>query len=178
MAVTKARKGEILATLEAHLKDAKSVAFTSNQKLSVLEVSKMKKEIREQGGAYMIAKKTLVRIAFKNVFSIDLDIDTLPGQVATLIAKGDAIAPLSVVAKYAKEHTKEKKIVLVGGYLDGRILDAKEVQKLASLPSKEVLLAKLLGSMKSPISALARFFDSAKKDLESKGVANVGGLTK
>ncbi|MFZ4461802.1 MAG: 50S ribosomal protein L10 [Patescibacteria group bacterium] len=178
MAVTKDQKVAILAVLEAHFKDAQSIAFTTNQKLTVLEVSNMKKEIRAVGGTYMIAKKTLVRIAFKNVFGLDLDIDTLPGQVATLICKEDKIAPLGVVGKYAKQFAKEKKIVFSGGYIDGRILGAEETTKLASLPSREVLLAKLLGSMMSPLSSLARFFDAAKNDLGSKGGATVGDLAK
>jgi large subunit ribosomal protein L10 len=180
MAVSKDQKVAILATLEAHLKDAQSVAFTTNQKLTVLEVSNMKKEIRAVGGHYMIAKKTLIRIAFKNVMGVDLDINTLPGQVAILIAKEDKIAPLGVVGKFAKEKdfAKEEKIKFSGGYIDGRVLDAAETTKLASLPSREVLLAKLLGSMMSPLSSLARFFDAAKKDIESKGGATVGDLTK
>ncbi len=178
MAVSKAQKVAILAVLEGHFKDAQSVAFTTNQKLTVLEVSKMKNEIRALGGTYMIAKKTLVRIAFKNVFNIDLDIDSLPGQVATLICKEDKIAPLGVVGRYAKEFAKEQKIKFSGGYIDGRVLGAEETTKLASLPSREVLLAKLLGSMMSPLSALARFFDAAKTDIGTKGGTTVGDLTK
>ncbi len=177
MAVSKARKSEILASLEAHLKDAQSVAFTSNQKLTVLETSKMKKEIRDANGVYIVAKKTLLCIAMKNVLGAEMDIDTLPGAVAILICKGDKIAPLSVINKYAQEFRKEEKIKIVGGYIDGRILGAAEATKLASLPSREVLLAKLLGSMMSPLSSLARFFDAAKKDIESKGATKVGDLT-
>lgn len=178
MAVSKAQKAEILAVLESHLKDATSVAFTSNQKLTVLETSSMKKEIRASGGVYIVAKKTLIRIAFKNVFGLDLDINTLPGAVAVLISKGDKIAALAVVAKVAKELAKEEKIKFVGGYMDGRLLDAKDTTKLASLPSREVLLGRLLGSMMSPLSSLARFFDGAKKELETKGATKVGDLVK
>ena len=87
MAVTKARKSEQLASLEAHLKEATSVAFTSNNKVTVLEVSALKRDLRTQNALYVIAKKTLMRIAFKNVYSVDLDLATLPGQVAVVIAK-------------------------------------------------------------------------------------------
>jgi large subunit ribosomal protein L10 len=177
MAVTKARKSEILQTLEAHLKDAQSVGLTSNQKLTVLDVSKMKKEIREQNGVYIVAKKTLICMAMKNVLGADLDINTLPGAVAILICKGDKIAPLAVVNKYVTEFRKEEKIKFVGGYIDGRLLGAAEATKLASLPSREVLLAKLLGSMMSPLSSLARFLDGAKTELETKGKTTVKELT-
>jgi large subunit ribosomal protein L10 len=75
---------------------------------------------------------------------------------------------LSVVNKYAFELRKEEKIKFVGAYFDGNVIDAAGAAKLANLPSREVLLAKLLGSMKAPISALARFLDAAKGDLEAK----------
>lgn len=177
MAVSKAKKVEILETLEAHLKESTSVGFTSNNKMTVLDVTTMKKELRTHNAVFMLAKKTLIRIAFKNVFSIDLDIDTLPGQVAVVISKGDKIAGLGVVNKYAIEWKKEEKIKFVGGYFDGTVLDAQAATRIASLPSREVLLAKLLGSMMSPLSGLARFFDGAKNELESKKLAKVGDLT-
>ena len=176
MAVSKAKKVEQLAALEAHLKDAKSVGFTSNQRVTVAEVSTLKKDLRAQNAVYLIVKKTLIRIAFKNVYAVDLDISTLPGQVALVIGKGDAIAPLGVANKYANEWKKEEKMVFVGGYMDGRLMDGNETKKLATLPSREVLLAKLLGSMMSPLSGLARFLDAAKKDLEGKSLTKVGDL--
>ena len=177
MAVSKAKKGEQLAALEAHLKEAKSVAFTSNQKITVLEVSNLKKDLRAENAIFLTAKKTLIRIAFKKIYNVDLDLDTLPGQVSLIIAKGDALAPLGIANKYANEWKKEEKMTFVAGYMDGRMMDATETRKLATLPSREVLLAKLLGSMMSPLSGLARFFDAAKKDLESKSLAKVGDLT-
>ena len=178
MAVSKARKIEQLAEIEAHLKEAKSIGFTSNQKISVAEVTAIKRELRAQNAIFMTAKKTLIRIAFKNVYNIDLDIDTLPGQVAMVISKEDAIAPLGIVNKYAneKDWKKAKKLTFVGGYFEEKIVDADAIRKIASLPSREVLLAKLLGSMMSPLSGLARFFDAAKKDLESKGLEKVADL--
>jgi large subunit ribosomal protein L10 len=176
MAVSKAKKSEQLAALEAHLKDATSVAFTSNNKVTVLEVSALKKDLRAQNAIFLTIKKTLIRIAFKNVYNVEVDLATLPGQVALVIAKGDAIAPLGVANKYANEWRKEEKLVFVGGYMEGRLMDGAETKKLATLPSREVLLAKLLGSMMSPLSGLARFFDAAGKDLTAKSLTKVGDL--
>ena len=178
MAITRTKKEEVLATLEAHLKDATSIAFTSNQRLTVLETMTMKRELRAQNTVFMLAKKTLIRIAFKNILGQDLDIDTLPGQVAIIISKGDKVAGLSVVNKFAneREFKKAEKIKFVGGFFDGQIVGAEEIAKIASLPSREVLLAKLLGSMMSPLSGLARFFDGAKTELEAQGKKKVGDL--
>lgn len=170
MAISKVKKGEILATLEAHLKASTSVAFTSNTGLTALDVTTMKKELRVQNTTFMLAKKTLMRIAFKNVFNVEINLDTLPGQVAIIISKGDKVSGLAVVNKYAKEWAKEGKMKFVGGFFDGVLLDAKAISRIAGLPSREVLLAKLLGSMMSPVSGLARFFDGAKKDMEAKGL--------
>lgn len=178
MAVSKARKVEQLAQLEAHLKEAKSVGFTSNTKITVAEVTAIKRDLIPYNAIYLTAKKTLIRIAFKNVFGLDLDIDTLPGQVAMVIAKEDAITPLGVVNKYAsqKDWKKAQKLTFVGGYFEEKIVDADSIRKIASLPSREVLLAKLLGSMMAPLSSLARFFDAAKKDLEAKNLSTVKDL--
>ena len=178
MAVSRAQKEAILVVLEAHLKESVSVGFTSNQKLTVEDINAIRNDVRAVGGSvFMLAKKTLMRIAFKNVFGVDLDLDTLPGQVAIVISKGaDKIAPLAAVNKYVAEFKKEEKIKFVGGYMDSRVMDASETSRLAGLPSREVLLAKLLGSMMSPLSGLARFFDGAKKELEAKKVTTVGDL--
>lgn len=178
MAVSKARKVEQLAQLEAHLKEAKSVGFTSNTKITVAEVTAIKRDLTPHNAIYLTAKKTLIRIAFKNVFGLDLDIDTLPGQVAMVITKEDAITPLGVVNKYAsqKDWKKAQKLTFVGGYFEEKIVDADSIRKIASLPSREVLLAKLLGSMMAPLSSLARFFDAAKKDLEAKNLSTVKDL--
>lgn len=179
MAVSKAKKIEQLAQLEAHLKEATSVGFTSTTKITVAEVTKLKRELREQGAIFLTAKKTLIRLAFKSVYNVELDLDTLPGQVALVIAKQDAIAPLGIANKFAneKEWKKAQKLVFVGGYFEEKIVDAAAIQKIASLPSREVLLSKLLGSMMSPLSALARFFDGAKKQLEEKSFEKVTDLT-
>ncbi|HBB27289.1 TPA: 50S ribosomal protein L10, partial [Candidatus Gracilibacteria bacterium] len=138
--------------------------------LTALDVTTMKKELRTNDTTFMLAKKTLMRIAFKNVFNVEIDLTTLPGQVAIIISKGDKVAGLAVVNKYAKEWAKEEKMKFVGGFFDGVLLDAKAIKRIAGLPSREVLLAKLLGSMMSPVSGLARFFDGAQKSMEAKGL--------
>lgn len=87
MAVSKEKKSEILAILEQHLKESVSVGFTSNTGLTALDVFTMKRELRAANTTFMLAKKTLMRLAFKNVHGVDLDLDTLPGQVAIIFSK-------------------------------------------------------------------------------------------
>lgn len=178
MTISKAKKVEILATLETLLKDAKSVAFTTNNKLTMPDVDAIRKELRTVDATFMLAKKTLIKIAFKNVFNVEIDDALLPNQVAITVARGDAIAGAAIVNKYAKdkEFAKDDKIKFTGGFFEGRIIDATEMSKLAGLPSREVLLAKLLGSMMAPLSSFARFLDAAKKDVEAKNVKTVADL--
>ena len=176
MAVSKAKKIEVLASIEKELKNATSVAFTSNTKLTVEEVTRLRKELIKVDASFTLVKKTLIRIAFKNVYGVELTEDIMPGQVAVVISKWDKIAGISIVNKYATELRKEEKIKFVGAYFDGQVLDAAAATKIATLPSREVLLSKLLGSMKAPISALARFLDAAKWDLESKKLTKVSDL--
>ena len=118
MAVTKAKKSEQLAVLEAHLKAASSVAFTSNTRVTVLEISALKRDLRAQNAIYLTAKKTLIRIAFKSAYGIYVDLATLPGQVGLVISKGDALSPFSIANKYVNEWKKEEKMQFVAGYME------------------------------------------------------------
>jgi large subunit ribosomal protein L10 len=176
MTITKSKKVEILAELETVLKDAQSVAFATNNALTVAEVSKMRADLRKVGSVYMLAKKTLIKIAFKKVFNVDIADDLLPGQIAILVNKTDKVAGLNIINKYVVEFKKEGKIKLTGLFLDGNLLGAAEASKIASLPSRETLLAKLLGSMKSPLGSFVRFLNSAKGELETKNLATIAAL--
>ena len=88
----------------------------------------------------------------------------------------DAIAPLSVVNTLSNGFEGKDKLVFTGSYLDGSLQDAQTTKKLASLPSRDVLLAKFMGSLLSPVSSLARFFDGAKQKLEETNKSTVGDL--
>ncbi|HRI36377.1 MAG TPA: 50S ribosomal protein L10 [bacterium] len=178
MAVSKSQKEAILSKLVELLKVSTSVAFVTTNKLTVEEISNMRRAFRPVGGHFVMAKKTLIRIAFKQALGVELNTDTLPGQVTILVSTQDPIAAIGLANKFAgeKDFAKEEKLTFCGAYFEGRLLDATETKKIASLPSRETLLAKLMGSMKSPISALARFMDAAKTKMEETGTANVAGL--
>lgn len=127
----------------------------------------------------MLAKKTIIKLAFKEAYGKELTDDMLEGQIAVVFADGeDAVAPMGAVSKHMKElNTKEgDKIVFVGAYFEGEIQDAATTSKLASLPSKDVLLAKFMGSLLSPVSGLARFFDGAKTKMEEISGKTVADL--
>ncbi len=123
-----------------------------------------------------VAKKTLIQLAAKEIKGVEIPESMLPGQVAILMAFEDAVAPFSVMRNLAKDFEGDDKLVFTGSYLDGSLQDAQTTKKLASLPSRDVLLAKFMGSLLSPVSSLARFFDGAKAKLQETNKSTVGDL--
>jgi large subunit ribosomal protein L10 len=177
MAVSKAKKTEILEELKTLLQNSKSVWFTSNTGLSVEDITALRVSLREVDSTITLAKKTLIKIAFKEVYDLELSDDLLPGQIAMVCSNEDAIAGLGKVNGFMKKgQPGADKIEWTWAYLEWEIQDAEATKKLAGMPSRETLLGRLVGSMQSPLSGLARFFDAAAKDLESQGKAKVWEL--
>lgn len=175
MAVSKQQKIEILADLVAKFKDAKSIGFASSNTLTVAEFGELRNELRSVNASYTLAKKTLIRKALKDAINIDVELSMLEGQIGVVCSNDDAIAGLSKVNDLVKK-TKGKKITWAASIMDGELKDLEETKVIASMPSRDTLLGRLVGSMQSPISGLARFFDAAAKDLEEKGIDSVGKL--
>jgi len=163
MAITKAKKEKIYSELLDGFKNASGVSFTKNTGLTVEDISNIRTDLREVSGRMMLAKKTIIKLAFKEAYGKELTDEMLDGQIAVIFADGeDGVAPMGAVNKNMKTlNTKEtgEKIVFVGAYIEETIQDADTTTKLASLPSRDVLLAKFMGSALSPVSGLARFFD-------------------
>ena len=176
MAVSKAKKSEILENLKVLVKDAKSIGFTSNKGLSVDDITNIRVGLRETNSTITLAKKTLIKIAFKEVHNVEISDDLLPGQIAIVCSNDDAVAGLGKVNDYIKSKDGAEKMEWTGSFFEEAIMDADATKKIAAMPSRETLLGRLVGSMQSPLSGLARFFDAAAKELEEKGVDTVGKL--
>lgn len=176
MTVSKAKKSETLDELKADLARAHGFALVQSNRITVAEVSTVRRWLLPVSGKITVAKKTLIQLAVKEVKGVDIPEDMLIGQIAILMSFEDAIAPLTVINTLTKEFEGTDKLVFTGSYLDGSLQDAQTTKKLASLPSRDVLLAKFMGSLLSPVSSLARFFDGAKQKIEETGKATVGDL--
>ena len=150
MPKTKVQKGEILRDLVEKISKSKSIVFTKFSGLEVKENEELRKELRKEGGEYYVAKKTLLNIALKENKIEDVDINGLDGQVSTVFGYEDEVTPAKIVDKFKKG--REEKIVFLGGVLENKFIGAESVQSLASLPSKQELYAKLVGTMNAPIS--------------------------
>jgi len=175
MAVSREQKAAILEELVVKFKEAKSIGFATTSTMTVSEFYDLRTNLREVWATYTLAKKTLIKRAIKEALDIDIDLSTLEGQVGAVCSNEDAVAGLGKVNDLVKS-TKGEKITWASCIFEGELKDLEETKVLAGLPSRDTLLSRLVGSMKSPISGMARFFDSAAKEIEAQGKTKVGEL--
>ncbi len=175
MAVTKEQKAQILTELTDKFKNAKSIGFAATNGLTVSEFGTLRDNLRTVDASYTLAKKTLIKKALKDALGIDIELSELEWQIGAVCSYDDAIAGLSKVNDLVKS-TKGEKISWSASIIDGELKEVEETKVIAGMPSRDELLSRLVGSMKSPISALARFFDAAAKELETQGKENLWQL--
>ncbi len=150
MPKNKLQKQEILRDLDNKIKKSTSIVFATFDGLGVKENEELRQNLKKENGEYYVSKKTLLDLAFKNEKVADLDIKSFPGKVAAVFAYEDQVSPVKAVFNFKKAN--EGKIAFVGGVLDGRFISKEEVNNLATLPSKDELYAKLVGSINAPVS--------------------------
>lgn len=152
MAITKNKKKEIVAKVTDALKDATSVAFVNFHKMPVSETTAMRKALRAQGVGYAVAKKTLLkRVLAEKKFSGELP--ELAGEVAVVYGTGEDIT-LPAREVYAFQKKSDGRVVIVGGVFDSAYKTQAEMTEIASIPAREILLAKLVNVINSPIQRL------------------------
>jgi large subunit ribosomal protein L10 len=134
------------------IKDAKAVVVSHASGMTVSEVTDLRRLLREANVTHTVVKNTLGRIAAREVKMEGLA-KLLDGPTVISISKTDSVAPAKILAGFAKTH---EKLVILGGVIDGKDASAKDIADIASLPSREELLAKMLGSLNSPITGLLR----------------------
>lgn len=151
-----ASKKEVVANLAEKLKNATSVILVDYEGIPVAEDTALRKEYREAGVEYCVVKNNLLRFALEEVGLNDLT-QHLSGTTAIAFTDGDAIAPAKIYAKYGKDKAY---LNAKGGYVDGSYVTAAEVEDIANIPSKEILIATMLGNFNAPISGLARVLNA------------------
>ena len=145
-------KQPIVAEISENIKDAQSVVVVDYRGLTVAEDTELRKQLREAGVVYKVYKNTMMNFAFKDTDFEQLK-DVLEGPSAIAISKEDATAPARILAKFAKTAPK---LEIKAGVVEGNLYDAEGMKAIAAVPSREELLSKLLGSLQSPITNLAR----------------------
>ncbi|MDD7796440.1 50S ribosomal protein L10 [Clostridium sp. 'White wine YQ'] len=153
-----------VAEIKEKLEKAQSVVLANYQGLTVEEDTQLRKSLREAGIEYKVYKNTLVTLAAKELGHEGI-VQYLEGPVSVAIGYEDATAPARVLNDFAKGH---KKLELKAGLVAGEVYDSEKVKQLAEIPPKEVLIAKLLGSFKAPLSNLAYLLNAVKDKKESE----------
>jgi large subunit ribosomal protein L10 len=142
----KAQKVTFVDNLKEELKDAKSVVLVNYAGLGVKAQQELKKRLTDVDGRMIVVKNTLLKRAGEDL-KLDKDILTdeiLVGQTAIVIAKGDSVAPIQVLGKFAKEFEVPKFKV---GIVDGSFQDESSLAKLSTLPGRDALLGQFLGTL-------------------------------
>ena len=145
-------KQAIVASLTETLQSASAGVLVDYKGITVAEDTALRAELRENGVEYSVVKNTLVRRAVNNVGLGELD-EVLNGTTSLAISKDDPIAPMRIINKYAKQ--LGDRFNIKAGFMDGKVVPLNDVFALAELPSKDALLAQVLGTMLAPISSLA-----------------------
>ena len=145
-------KQPIVDEIAALFDGAASAVIVDYRGLTVEQDTILRKQLREAGISYKVYKNTLIKRAAEGTAFAALDAD-LEGPTALAVSKTDATAPARVLAKFAKTANQ---LELKAGVVEGTYYDQKGIQVIATIPSREELLGKLLGSIQSPISNLAR----------------------
>lgn len=150
MAKTKEQKQEALKLIEEKLKNSKAVVFSSDTGTNVKTIESLRNELKKSDAEYLVVKKTLLKKAIKDMGEAEV-LDKLEGSVALTLSYSDEVSGAKILNKYAKD---SQVFNVGGGILENNFILPEMVSRLASIPSKEELLAKLLGSLKSPISGM------------------------
>ena len=145
-------KQPVVQEISETIKDAQSLVVVDYRGLTVAEDTQLRKNLREAGVTYKVYKNTLVNRAIEGTEFESLK-DLLEGPSAIAISKSEATTPASIICKFAKTNDK---LEVKGGVVEGAFYDAKGVEVLSTIPSREELLAKFLGSIQSPITNFAR----------------------
>ena len=145
-------KKELVENIKAELKNANSIIFVDYRGITVAEDTTMRKEFRENGVTYKVFKNRLLVRALNDLGYTDYDPKMFEGTTAVAYST-DEVAPARVFCKHAQNL---KKMAVKFGIVNGQIMNQAKVEELAKIPSKEVLVAMLLGTLNAPVAAFAR----------------------
>ena len=152
-------KKTIVAGIKEKFEKAQTVVVVDYRGLTVAEDTELRNQLRQAGVEYVVLKNTMINLAIEGM-EIDEMKAHLEGPTAVAFAYEDMIAPAKILGDFAK---KSKKLTIKCGVCDGAYLDEAGVQALANLPSKEVLIAKIMGSMMSSVSKFVYCVEAIRK---------------
>lgn len=159
--LTRPQKEQLVKDLSARIKDGKVLIFSDYAGTTVAKMKDLRDELRKTDSSYKITKKKLIDLALKDA-GVEASVLDLEGQIGIAIGKEDEVSAAKVLAKFAKEN---KNFKILQGVLENKVISGQEVMSLATLPSKEELLAKLVGTINAPISGFVNALAGNLKNL-------------
>ena len=154
-------KKPVVEEISAGIKDAQTVVLVDYRGLTVAEDTELRNQLRQAGVEYCVLKNTMINLATKEMGFADLAAH-LEGPTAVAFGYEDMIAPAKILSDFSKA---KKKMTIKCGICDGAYLDQAGVAALANLPSKEVLIAKIMGSMMSSVSKFVYCVEALRKKM-------------
>ena len=161
MALTKEQKTNIVEKIKEGLEKQKSMVFVSVAGLKADELFELRTKLKESGCQLMVAKKTLMGIAFKDS-NMEIDKEKLEGEIALVFGYEDEVLPAKTTYEFSK---KNENLKIVGGFLEDKFREVNEIVTLAQIPSRKELLAKVVGSVSAPISGFANVLQGNLRNL-------------
>ena len=161
MPKTKQQKQEILNQLAENLDKQKALVFIDYKGLKVGDMTTLRSQLKEASSRLVVAKKTLFSKVLKEK-GIEADVKDIDGQIGVIFAFEDPMAPLRVTNTFAKTNVNVK---IVGGYFENELQSASSMVTIANLPSKEELVARLVGTIAAPMSGLVTVLQGNIKGL-------------
>ncbi len=163
MAIIKEKKKEILKKVQSAVDSSNSVVFVNFHGLGVLDTTDLRKELRNKGVAYTVAKKTLIRKALEGS-KVEGEMPTINGELA--IAYGeDLIAPAREVYTFQQQH--KENIFILGGVFDGKYMNKEEMMEIATIPETPVLYGQFVNLINSPIQRFVVALDQIASKREA-----------
>ena len=156
------QKQEQVAQLAEKMKSAASGVLVDYRGLTVAQDTELRNKLREAGVEYKVVKNTLTRFAANQIGFEELD-EILNGPTSMALSFDDPVAPAKILSDFAKTN---ENLEIKSGFLDGKVISLDEIKTLASTPSRDTLIAKIMGSLNSPVSSLVR----ALQAIVDKGV--------
>jgi len=163
MAITKDKKKEIVAKVKDAMDSSDSVVFVNFHGLGVGDATELRKNLRDEGVGYTVAKKTLIKKVLGGI-KVEGEVPSLDGELAIAYAK-DLIAPARGVYDFQKNH--KDGVAILGGIFDGRYMDKEEMMEIATIPPTHVLYGQFVNLINSPIQRFAVVLNEIAKTREA-----------
>jgi len=161
MAVTRAKKKELVEKLSSELKNVTSVIISTYTKQTVAQDYELRKALRSTGAKYRVVKNTLAERAGKGT-KVEEGLKNLSGVTSIAFTEGDPVALAKALSKYAKDNPE---FTFKAGVVEGRVISIKEIEALATMPSKEEIYSKLLFLLNAPAQRLATAVGAVARNL-------------